>query len=129
VQRFYKFIVVFCGLLTGMIAEGQNSYSQAPPVSSFVVRKPLSAIKISLLPADQHHFNISNDIAPVEPELPFSTVIKNIAVLPHSLIAENFYACHIGFFCVRELEFEKATGIPFRFRIGSLDYVNKLEGK
>jgi hypothetical protein len=36
---------------------------------------------------------------------------------------------HWGFMCFGEYKLEKKTGIPFRFRLGSLEYVNRLEGK
>jgi len=45
------------------------------------------------------------------------------------VISSSFYASHLSFFCSKELELQKMTSIPFRFRLGSLEYVNYLEQK
>lgn len=39
------------------------------------------------------------------------------------------YQDDLGFFCKVELKWDKKLMHPFRFRLGSYDYVNRLEGK
>jgi hypothetical protein len=45
------------------------------------------------------------------------------------VLSPSFYSDHLSFFCSKELKLEKISSIPFRFRVGSIDYVNYLEQK
>lgn len=49
--------------------------------------------------------------------------------MPGVLISANTYTNNLAFFCKREWELEKKTGLSMKFRLGSVDYVNTLEGK
>ncbi len=46
-----------------------------------------------------------------------------------SVVPANFYTTHLPFFCDKELKLQKAVKFPVKFRIGSVDACNKLEGK
>lgn len=55
--------------------------------------------------------------------------LYNKELLVKNIVSPSFYADKLGFFCKEELKLEKKTKIPFRIRLGSLNYVNQLEGK
>lgn len=49
--------------------------------------------------------------------------------LQTQVIAPNFYVQQLGFFCKQEIKMDKITRVPFRFRLGSVDDCDRLEGK
>ena len=58
---------------------------------------------------------------PLQDSMVFS---KSLLVLPN-----RYYTQHMGFFCKKELQLQKALALPVYFRIGSKAYVDYLEGK
>lgn len=54
---------------------------------------------------------------------------ERIAITPSMLVSPSFYTCNLAFFCRQEIKLEKITHIPFKFRIGSAEQVDYLEGK
>lgn len=72
---------------------------------------------------------------PIYAQTPFSLKTKSqkridsLKSIPIRLIAQDYYSKNLGFICKKEWQLEKAAKVPFRFRLGSLDYVNSMEGK
>lgn len=76
-----------------------------------------------------------NDSAKSNTSKPFSYSFINNSYsklsnnIPNSGIPANFYSCNIGFFCKEEIKLEKAVKMPVKFRLGSVQYVDWMEGK
>ena len=59
--------------------------------------------------------------------IPGKSIATNSKEVP--FLSANYYATQLGFFCKQEIKFDKITKMPFRFRLGSLEQCNWLEGK
>ena len=44
-------------------------------------------------------------------------------------LSANYYASHLGFFCKQEIKFQKVAKIPIKFRLGSVEECDRMEGK
>lgn len=44
-------------------------------------------------------------------------------------LSPNYYSTQLGFFCKQEIIFEKNAKIPFKFRLGSIEECDRMEGK
>lgn len=52
-----------------------------------------------------------------------------VSIAPKQLISPGLYVSQLGFFCKQEIKLEKITKIPFRFRLGSVEDCDRMEGK
>lgn len=58
----------------------------------------------------------------VEKKIAYDSLIRSIN--PAFTLSKDHYVKNLAFFCRQELKLEKAIGLPFRFRVGSLEQCN-----
>jgi hypothetical protein len=116
-QRFYKIIVV-------LIFIGFEGPARAQNFQKVSVRDGMQA---SLLPSVWERPRQISPLAGVNFYKP-DRVLQNRLFMSRILPADQ-YTRDFGFFCRKELQFEKHVKIPLRFRLGSLEYCNSLEAK
>ncbi|MGV3764936.1 MAG: hypothetical protein ACO1NW_02370 [Chitinophagaceae bacterium] len=55
-----------------------------------------------------------------------SAAVQKAQVKP---LMADFHTRHWGFFCAQEWKMEKAIRFPVKMRLGSVEYVDRMEGK
>lgn len=54
---------------------------------------------------------------------------NRLNLVKYPAVAPNLYAKQLPFFCNKELQIQKTTGIALKFRLSTVEYCDKLEGK
>ena len=73
--------------------------------------------------------DLSKYFKPYSASSTFQEKLDSLKQRPVKILPSDHYVKGLGFFCKKELQLEKATKIPFRFRLGSIEYTDQLEGK
>ncbi|HZZ74317.1 MAG TPA: hypothetical protein VFE04_00245 [Puia sp.] len=136
-QRLYFFLVVWFTMISFLSGWGQNIRVIGLKKDFLKLSNPgVSAASLypglPLHTSQTRYFSAPEDLEQMDiyaqgrqiPQLIFNRATDESYVQP-----PNLYYIQSGFFCKREWEFEKATHIPFRFRLGSLAECNTMEGK
>ena len=84
-------------------------------------------LSVSMLHAQSAHDSTKQNLSPF---YPLHNTINFLNVQPvKSFLPADFYANHLPFFCTKELQLQKTAGIPVKFRLSTVEYCDKLEGK
>jgi hypothetical protein len=121
-QRVHHILVVVLLILSGNVLCQQvlpRPGQISPHFQAFRAQSGTPGVQLTPRPEAEGHFLVPG---------PHDTVFSSNSLGFHPL-PTAFGVRNLPFFCGQEYRFEKATSLPLRVRLGSLDYVNHLEGK
>jgi hypothetical protein len=116
----------FCMIFVGNFALAQKKTEKLVFAKDFYRLKlvPEKALKLNTVLL----YNKTSFIASPTKAIGASPFI-NFNPVSYSLISPGFYTQHFGFFCKKELQMGKITKVPFKFRLGSVQQCDWMEGK
>jgi hypothetical protein len=136
-QRQISFLVVWLTMFSSFEGWGQKPFEKGLKVDFLQLHYPGTPSRV-LYPNSPAYENLAtfDKAPPNEEQAGINGDIETYPFVPADRFvtglyaqAPNLYYIQSGYFCKREWEFEKATRIPLRFRLGSLADCNALEGK
>ena len=127
-ERFFCLVVVLIFWSRG------EFFGQLIPIEKALTKDTTSHFSMYTADFRQNNFKRSNLLngRPVSNHILYSTILplnqlSNILLI--NSLQKTSYQQHLSFFCREEWQFEKATSVPLRIRLGSLEYTDYLEQK
>lgn len=126
-QRKFLTLVVCVFLCSGEIFSQQKNVEKIPVITgNFLNMMTISSPKQAFL-TTKKFFN--NGSGKADSNCSGSLSKPNYIKYYFNPVVQNYYITQLGFFCRKELQIEKATTLPLRFRLGSLAYTDYMEKK
>lgn len=103
----------------------------AVPQLLYLDSKTGDRIKLPINYNTLKNFNFENQLkldSYLSDSLPCQNNFSSSRLITRTIVPGN-YAMQLGFFCKTELQLDKLTPVPLRFRLGSMEYVNWMEQK
>ncbi|HYM93018.1 MAG TPA: hypothetical protein VET23_02690 [Chitinophagaceae bacterium] len=119
-------------LISPLFLQAQNFFQRPGTIQQFIGRMSYEQKARAYQNAPQYVKNVTFNYPVINYTFPTKkSISSNRILLKYSTVnfIKTSYKQQLSFFCRQEYNIEKYTGIPLRFRLGSLDYTNYLEQK
>jgi hypothetical protein len=118
-MRLKCILILLVGLLIGKAGLAQQTYT--------ISGKSLTQLKEDIQPTS---LSLPNAVLPISGR---ALARRDNSKIPMDItrveVPKAYSFDHLGLFCKWEVKMEKAAGLPVKFRLGEVQYVERMEGK